>query len=62
MTGMFVVVEFNQASHQPREVWLADDRDDAESLKRGMEARTREVGRRERYQVFELVEVEEDEQ
>ena len=57
---MYVVVEFNQASHRPS--MASDDVYDtvgeAEEVRDEFAARTAEVGRRERYEVFALEEIE----
>lgn len=55
---MYAVVEINQASRQPSEVYgphgsLRDALDEAEALR----ATTLDIGRRERFLVCELVEV-----
>jgi hypothetical protein len=56
--GMFVIIEWNQASHQPKvaadEVY--DTRDEAESFAAEMRAAMATIGRRERFTVHELVE------
>lgn len=57
---MYVVVEFNQASHRPR---LADDEvfdtaSDAREIAGELQGGIDLIGRRERYEVFDLVEVE----
>jgi hypothetical protein len=54
--GMFVIIEWNQASHQPKvaadEVY--DTRDEAESFAAEMRAAMATIGRRERFTVHEL--------
>lgn len=56
MTGMFVIVEWNQASHQPS---LASDevytsREEAEESAQPMRDEAASVGRREEFTVHEL--------
>lgn len=58
---LFVVLEFNQASGQPdddQSVTLFDNLDEATDHAAELTEQNREVGRRETYRVFELVEVE----
>lgn len=59
---MFVVVEFNQASGQPRgrHMEVYDSAEEAQRFADLETADNRRDGRRETYQVYELVEIEED--
>jgi hypothetical protein len=60
----YVVIEFNQASHQPDIAWQApglfDEEGDAARKADDLTELAREIGRRERYAVA-TVEIEEDE-
>jgi hypothetical protein len=59
---MFIVLEFNQASHQPEGQHVEVHADVAEARETAaiLLAENRERGRREHYEVYELVEIEED--
>lgn len=63
MSDQFVVIEWNQASHQPR---VADDTlyTEAEALERASDftAATRETGRRERFTVARIEHAGEDDE
>ncbi len=55
---MFAVVEFNQASGMPGDTaWLRDDLESAQELAGELAAEIAEIGRREQYRVYELTEV-----
>lgn len=59
----WVVVEWNQASHQPGLGWGADlcwSREDAENEAAGLRESAAERGRRERYTIAEVHEEEND--
>lgn len=59
---MFAVVEFNQASGMPDDTaWLRDSADEAQELADAMTESSARGGRRERYRVYELIEVEGEE-
>lgn len=51
----YVVIEYNQASHQPSLAWKAphlyDDADDAAEKAADLQSETNSVGRRERYAI-----------
>lgn len=65
MTGEYVVVEFNQASHRPR-IYTNDVHDGPEGLRyarhlaASAQKATDDIGRRETYAIYELTEVEDD--
>jgi hypothetical protein len=62
MNGMYVVVELNQASHQPRDVVVfADSETEALEIAADLRAENLRSGRRESFRVFVLEPVEEDE-
>jgi hypothetical protein len=52
----YVILEWNQASHQPDLLWtcIYDDEESAKEIARIALADTRRAGRRERYSVHEV--------
>jgi hypothetical protein len=60
--GMYVVVTFNQASKQPDgDAFVYLNLDEALDDRDAQREQTASVGRRERHEVYELVEIEDDE-
>ncbi len=60
---MFAVVEFNQASRMPGDTaWLRDDLEAAQGLAGDLAAEMAEIGRREQYRVYELTEMDLEEE
>lgn len=63
MRSLYAVVEFNQASGTPEEnasVW--DNRTDALDERNHLAARATAAGRREQYRVYQLTEINEDQE